>query len=65
MQYRFTNLAVMTSPMIITSCGHTFEEQTIKEWLSKENKCPLCSRPAKGDGLVKNFALAEVCAKYR
>lgn len=23
-------------------CGHTFENDKIKEWLSKENSCPLC-----------------------
>jgi len=48
----------MTSPMMLTSCGHTFEEKTIREWLAKQNKCPLCNKPAEVSMLMKNFALA-------
>jgi len=58
LQYIFLYTALMTSPMMLTSCGHTFEEKTIREWLAKQNKCPLCNKPAEVSMLMKNFALA-------
>ena len=55
----------MNSPMILATCGHTFEEKTIREWLMKERKCPLCNKSAQMEHLIKNFALAEVCSAHK
>ena len=47
----------MSSPVILTVCGHTFEEKDLKEWLKKNSKCPLCNKTAIIENIVKNFAL--------
>ena len=50
----------MKSPMIVTGCGHSFEESAIRDWLNKHNKCPICNGPANVDTIVKNFTLADI-----
>jgi len=47
--------AIMCEP-VITSCGHTFEEFYIREWLTKNNTCPTCKERI-NNTLTKNYAL--------
>jgi E3 ubiquitin-protein ligase RAD18 len=54
----------MRSPMILTSCGHSFDESAIRKWLEKNKKCPLCTKPATAENLLKNFALDAICASH-
>ena len=47
--------AIMEEPMI-TSCGHTFEESYAKQWLEKNNYCPICKQQIEKN-LTHNYAL--------
>eukprot|EP01116_Phalansterium_solitarium_P020678 TRINITY_DN6161_c0_g2_i1.p1 TRINITY_DN6161_c0_g2~~TRINITY_DN6161_c0_g2_i1.p1 ORF type:complete len:879 (-),score=199.74 TRINITY_DN6161_c0_g2_i1:105-2741(-) len=48
---------VMREPVMLTSCGHTFERRAIEHWLSKSPapRCPSCSQPADVRQLQVNF----------
>jgi hypothetical protein len=54
----------MKYPMVLTSCGHSFEEIAIRKWLEKNEKCPICNKPANVGNLIKNFALSAICMTY-
>jgi predicted Zn-ribbon and HTH transcriptional regulator len=54
----------MISPMVLTSCGHSFDESAIRKWLAKNKKCPLCNKEASEENMLKNFSLAAICNTY-
>lgn len=41
----------------ITSCGHNFCEQCIRESLNRRHRCPICLSETTAEGLVKNHSL--------
>lgn len=49
---------VMRDPVIVTSCGDTFEREAIQQWFRDTPTCPLCRNPAsRKGGLAPNKAL--------
>lgn len=54
---------IMEDP-VITSCGHTFEHSYIKQWLGKNEHCPVCKKKINKD-LVSNYSLKAIIeSKY-
>ncbi|KAM3137632.1 hypothetical protein pb186bvf_010246 [Paramecium bursaria] len=49
----------------INSCGHNFEKKLIEQWLSSNNACPVCRKPANRNNLTKNYALQEIVNDYK
>jgi len=49
---------IMQEP-VSTRCGHTFEESCIRQWLSKNEHCPVCNKKISKD-LVCNFTLKSI-----
>ena len=47
--------SIMQDP-VITSCGHTFEEYYIKQWLTNNNSCPTCKNKI-NNNLTTNYVL--------
>ena len=47
----------MREPLIITTCGHTFEKKPIEMWVSKKKSCPKCRQKVKDGELISNFSM--------
>ena len=47
----------MREPLIITTCGHTFEKNPIEMWVSKKKSCPKCRQKVKEGELISNFSM--------
>ena len=50
-------MRVMTDPVVLVSCGHTFDRQSIHQWKrgGGSRGCPLCRAHISGAGLVPNY----------
>ena len=48
---------IMQSPIVITRCGHTFQDATIRQWIGElpSRACPTCDRPIAKADLVRNY----------
>ena len=53
---------IMQSPVVITKCGHTFQDATIRQWIGDlpSRACPTCDRPIAKADLVRNHAVEDV-----
>lgn len=49
---------------MMTTCGHSFSEETITNWVAKKNQCPLCNKPLKKSDITPNYALRNAIARY-
>jgi len=47
----------MREPLIITTCGHTFEKLPIEMWVSAKKSCPKCRQKVKEGELISNFSM--------
>ena len=63
-RYFLFYLVLMINPVILTTCGHTFEEVVIKDWFKKQVSCPLCKKPSENSAIIKNFAIADAISNY-
>jgi hypothetical protein len=51
---------IMIHPVILSSCGHTFESSDIHNWCSTNSNCPVCRKQCSTNNIVSNFALKEM-----
>eukprot|EP01091_Cochliopodium_minus_P013282 TRINITY_DN4241_c0_g1_i2.p1 TRINITY_DN4241_c0_g1~~TRINITY_DN4241_c0_g1_i2.p1 ORF type:complete len:573 (-),score=175.07 TRINITY_DN4241_c0_g1_i2:98-1816(-) len=56
---------IMENPVISVQCGHSFSEKTIKEWLQKHTKCPICNSDMTFNSLKPNYSLREAISQYK
>jgi predicted Zn-ribbon and HTH transcriptional regulator len=61
----FGYIAVMDSPVILITCGHSFDEKQIREWLKKSPNCPMCKKESNETYIGKNYALVEAIDLYK
>ena len=47
----------MDDPIIITKCGHTFQQDAIKAWIKKKKVCPLCMIEIEENDLKPNYTM--------
>ena len=52
---------MMHSPIVITKCGHTFQDATIRQWIGQlpSRACPTCDRPVAVADLVRNHVVED------
>lgn len=52
---------IFSKPVMITKCGHSFEEEVIQKHLSKakNNSCPTCREPASKEDLKVNISVKQ------
>lgn len=48
---------LMTNPFIITKCGHTFQKNSLEEWVKKKSNCPICRISITKDDYKPNFMM--------
>ncbi|EGG23912.1 hypothetical protein DFA_06050 [Cavenderia fasciculata] len=53
------SLSTIEDP-VLTTCGHSFSRETIEDWLSKKQTCPLCHKTISKDQLTPNYSLKEI-----
>ena len=58
--YLNNNLEIMSDPVTITDCGHSFDRKHIIPVLQKYHICPLCRKPTNVDSIVPNYQLKNV-----
>jgi len=49
---------------VITPCGHTFSETSIREWLKTNTTCPICKSYVSVDYLKPDFTIRDAISKY-
>jgi len=54
---------VMENAMI-TKCGHSFSDRTVRDWLKEHNHCPLCNEELLESELKPNYALRNAITRY-
>ncbi|KRX10421.1 hypothetical protein PPERSA_10520 [Pseudocohnilembus persalinus] len=54
--------SVMRKPVMITTCGHSFEEDNLNQYLSLKNnyKCPMCRKEFKREQIQINYSLKQM-----
>jgi len=50
---------VMKDAVVSKSCGHSFSNDTIREWLQTNKTCPLCNTPMTMNDISPNYKLRE------
>lgn len=50
---------------VLTPCGHTFCSLCIREYLTREPKCPLCLSELRESNLRSEFLVSEIIESYR
>lgn len=50
---------------VLTPCGHTFCSLCIREYLTKEPKCPLCLNELRESSLRSDFLVNEIIESYK
>ncbi|KAF2074879.1 hypothetical protein CYY_003798 [Polysphondylium violaceum] len=50
---------------VTTSCGHSFSESSIKDWLEKNQSCPLCNTKINASMLIPNYSLREAIIQLK
>lgn len=56
--------SLLTDPVILVSCGHTFQREHIEQWLMKRKECPLCKVPTDGKSVKPNFTVKSLVSAY-
>lgn len=51
--------------MISKKCGHSFEENAIRDWLKKTQKCPECNTALQESDLIQNFSLMKAIESFK
>ena len=51
---------VLVDPLIL-SCGHTFNQNSLKMYLDKDGKdCPTCRKPIDRNNITRNYSLKDI-----
>ena len=59
------SLELMTDPVIIIKCSHTFERNNIRDWLQNNGRCPVCSTAATLADVKPNYNLKNAIIEIR
>lgn len=55
---------LLTDPVILVTCGHTFQKEYIDEWLRRKDMCPVCKAKTKGNCVAPNFTVKSLVGGY-
>lgn len=50
------SLSIMTDPVVL-ECGHTFDRDSLMEWLKTSNGCPTCRKVVNSHKITTNFSM--------
>jgi len=55
------NMAEAGTPVVVLSCGHTFHDACIRQWLGRRHTCPTCRLELEVDGVkyLRSLGLAD------
>ncbi|EFA80902.1 hypothetical protein PPL_06137 [Heterostelium album PN500] len=49
---------------VISTCGHSFDRNSIEGWLKRQPNCPLCKKPLTIKDLTPNYTLRELIQQF-
>lgn len=55
----------LKAAVLLSKCGHSFCSYCIRQYLSQEQFCPLCRKPASQSDIIRNVAVIEIADTFR
>ena len=56
---------IMKAAVMLSKCGHSFCSFCIRQYLYKEQLCPLCRKPATESDIIRNITVIEIADIFK